>query len=277
MPKITIAHSPDTDDVFMFWALATGRIATGERRYELCREDIEVLNRDAATGKYDVSAISFGAYPHLADTYDLLASGASIGEGYGPVIVAREAHAPEWLRDRRIAIPGRLTTAYLVARLALGPFQEIELPFKAVGDAVRRGAADAGILIHEGQLTWRADGLVKVLDLGEWWRAQTGSALALGGNAIRRALGEDLQAAIAGDLRQSIEEALRRRDEALTWTLERCPGLDRPAAERYLDMYVNASTVSMPAAVRAALHELWRRAHAGGLIPRAIEARFIEA
>lgn len=274
---ITVAHSPDLDDVFMFRALTERLVETPGRRYELIADDIETLNRETLAGVYDVSAISFGAYPLVRDTYDILAHGSSIGLGYGPVVVARERLQPAALAGRRVAIPGRLTTAYLAARLALPEFEAVEMPFKTIGPAVRGGEVEAGILIHEGQLTWRAAGLEKILDLGEWWRGETGQALALGANAIRRSLGPDLSRLIAGDIRKSIEHGLEHRSEALAWSLARTTGLDVPGGERYLDMYVNAETTVLSEGVREALRELYRRAGRRGLLAGACDVRFVDA
>lgn len=274
---ITVAHSPDLDDVFMFWAIRSGVLETPGRRYELIPGDIEVLNRDARDGRYDVTAISFGAYPHLAERYDLLTSGASVGEGYGPVVVAKRPMSADDLTGRTIAIPGLLTTAYLVLRLAIPGVKPLELPFKTVGTAVLDGRADAGVLIHEGQLTWKALGLEKVLDLGEWWKEKTGAALALGGNAIRRSFAAEKKQAIARDLKRSIEIGLEHRDRALRESLEITKSLDFAAGQRYLDMYVSRETVELSPAVRRALFDLYARAQKSGLIPGGFTPTLIDA
>ncbi|MCB9831775.1 MAG: ABC transporter substrate-binding protein [Planctomycetes bacterium] len=268
MTEITIAHSPDTDDVFMFWAIAEGRLDTGDRAYALLAEDIEVLNRAAMGGRYEVTAISFGAYPVLSQRYAILDSGASIGDGYGPVLVARDDLRRDQLRGRRIAIPGELTTAHLAARLALPDFEAVEMPFKAIGPAVVAGEVSAGLLIHEGQLTWRELGLVKLLDLGAWWQERHDLPLPLGGNAVRRDLGPELMRAVADDCRRSIEMARAQLDEALAWTQERCPGLDLDGGKRYLEMYVNDETVAMSPRTREGLARLYREAAGRGFVPR---------
>ncbi len=275
MTEITIAHSPDTDDVFMFWAIATGRLDTGDRRYALLAEDIEVLNREALSGRYEVTAISFGAYPALHPRYAVLDSGASIGDGYGPILVGREGADLASLADRRVAIPGELTTAYLAARLALPEFEAVEMPFKEVGPAVVAGEVEAGLLIHEGQLTWQELGLVKLLDLGAWWHERHDLPLPLGGNAVRRDLGEALMARIADDCRRSIVLARDNVAEALYWTQERCPGLDFDGGKRYLEMYVNDETVSMSERTRRGLKTLFAEAAERGLVPADLEVDIV--
>lgn len=274
---VSVAHSPDLDDVFMVWAIRTGRLATPGRRWHFVAEDIEVLNREASRGTYDVTAISFGAYPEIRGLYDVLGSGASIGEGYGPVIVANHPLEPHELAGRKIAIPGFLTTAYLVLRLAVRDFIPVEMPFKTIGPAVRNGDVDAGVLIHEGQLTWSGSGLSRVLDLGVWWKSETGAALPLGGNAIRGNLPHDEKLAIARDLRLAIEYGRAHRDLALRESLEITRSLDFERGLRYLDMYVSPETVTMSEGVRAGLTELYARARRAGLLRHDVAVRFIDA
>ena len=276
MPEITIAHSPDTDDVFMFWAIATARLDTGDRSYKLLAEDIEVLNREALKGSYDITAISFGAYPELSERYAVLGSGASIGDGYGPILVARDAATLESFSGKKIAIPGRMTTAFLTLRLALPAFEAVEMPFKDVGPAVVSGDVDAGLLIHEGQLTWQELGLKKIVDLGEWWHLRHQLPLPLGGNAIRRDLGEALMASCAQDCRNSIRLALEHRAEALFWTQERCPGLDYDEGLKYLDMYVNEETISMSDRTRQALQLIFTEAAERDLVARALAVDLVD-
>ena len=274
--SITVAHSPDTDDVFMFWAIATGRLDTGSRRYELLAEDIEVLNRAAREGTYDVTAISFGAYPYLAETYAVLDSGGSIGDDYGPILAATETMSAADLAGCCIAHPGKLTTAWLAARLLLENIEGLEVPFKDVGEAIKTGRARAGILIHEGQLTCERDGLIPIMDLGRAWHAHCQLPLPLGANAIAKSLGSDLMREVAVDCRASIELALEHRDEALQWTQERCPGLDIEGAHHYLDMYVNEDTVCMSGAVREGIARLFKDAHSAGLITEPIHVEIID-
>ncbi|MFT7617117.1 MAG: 1,4-dihydroxy-6-naphthoate synthase [Planctomycetota bacterium] len=275
MNKFTIAHSPDTDDVFMFWAIATGRLDTQDRSYELLAEDIEVLNREALKGTYEITAISFGAYPQICDGYAILDSGASIGNNYGPILVAGKGADLSSLSGAKIAIPGKMTTAYLALQLALPDFEAIEMNFKEVGPAVARGDVAAGLLIHEGQLTWQDLGLAKVLDLGEWWHARHQLPIPLGGNAIRRDLGPELMDLCAEDCRKSIELALEHRDEALRWTQERCPGLDFEEGHKYLDMYVNEETRSMSAATRKAIGLLFQEGVEAGIVSEGISVDII--
>ncbi len=270
MTNLTIAHSPDTDDVFMFWAIATQRLDTGKRVYTLLAEDIEVLNREARKGTYEITAISFGAYPELCRDYAILGSGASIGDNYGPVLVGKEGIELSDLLGAKIAIPGKMTTAYLAMRLALPTCEALEMNFKEVGPAVARGDAAAGLLIHEGQLTWQDLGLKKILDLGEWWYGRHQLPLPLGGNAVRRDLGPELMQACADDCRKSIELALEHRDEALAWTQQRCPGLDFEEGKRYLDMYVNEETRSMSKATRSAIALLFAEGQEMGAVPKNI-------
>ena len=275
-PRITVAHSPDTDDVFMFWAIATGRLDTGNRVYELLAEDIEVLNRAAREGVYDVTAISFGAYPHLADAYAVLDSGGSIGDDYGPVVASAEPIAVSDLQGAIIAHPGCLTTAWLAARLLLPTVTGLEVPFKEVGDAVKAGKAQAGILIHEGQLTCERDGLTPIMDLGHAWREHCDLPLPLGANAIAKRLGPELMRDVAVDCRASIEMALEHRDEALAWTQDRCPGLDLEGAHRYLDMYVNADTVCLSHSVREGIARLFTDAHAAGILEKPVQVEIVD-
>lgn len=274
---VSVAHSPDLDDVFMVWAIRTGRLATPGRTWRFVAEDIEVLNREARRGTYDVTAISFGAYPEIRRRYDILGSGASIGEGYGPVIVAKKPCHPSDLVGRRIAIPGQLTTAYLVLRLAVPDFVPVEMPFKTIGPAVENGEVDAGVLIHEGQLTWAGSGLSRVLDLGVWWKGETGASLPLGGNAIRSDLPRDEAHGIARDLRLAIEFGRAHRDLALRESLEITRSLDFQRGLRYLDMYVSEETVTMSAGVRSGLLDLYARARRAGLLTDDVGVRFIDA
>lgn len=215
MDVIRIAHSPDPDDAFMFYALAKGKIPTEGLRLEHILRDIESLNRSALAGEYELTALSFHAYAYVADRYVLLTSGASMGDGYGPLLVAREEMAAEDLSRARIAVPGTLTTAFLLLRLIVPDVRHVVVPFDRIPEHVATGEADAGLLIHEGQLTYPTLGLRKVLDLGEWWFERTGLPLPLGGNAVRRDLGEDVVRALARLMRESIAYGLAHREEAL--------------------------------------------------------------
>jgi 1,4-dihydroxy-6-naphthoate synthase len=269
MTLIRVAHSPDSDDAFMFYALAKGLIDTGEYEFEHVLDDIETLNREAFAGTYDVTAVSIHAYAHLDDRYALLASGASMGDGYGPVVVAREPIGAERLHEAEIAIPGTLTSAALALKLWNPELNTTVRRFDDIIPAVLAGDVDAGVVIHEGQLTWRDDGLVRLVDLGAWWAGQTGGLpLPLGGNVIRRDLGEEIMAPVAVLLRQSIEYSLANRDQALDYALDFGRGLDRGQADRFVGMYVNELTVDYGERGRRAVREFLARAHAARLIPR---------
>ena len=277
---IRVAHSPDADDAFMFWAMASGKIDTGDRRYVHELGDIESLNRRALAGELEVTAVSLHAYAYLADRYALLAHGASIGDRYGPRIVAREP-APRdpraALRGRRVAIPGTLTTAALTLRLYQPEVEYVIVPFDQIEEHVAAGKSDAGLLIHEGQLTFGDRGLHLWVDMGEWWHAETGLPLPLGGNVVRRDLGDDLMRAVARDLKASIEFGLTHRAEALAHAQRYSRGLDKDRTDRFVGMYVNAYTVDYGEQGRRAVTELLRRAHAARVIPHAVALAFVEA
>ncbi len=280
MPTIRLAHSPDADDAFMFWALAAGRIDTGNRRYLHELSDIETLNRRALRGELEVTAVSLHAYAYLADRYALLAHGASVGNRYGPRLVAREP-APDDPRaaiaGRRVAVPGELTTAFLALKLYQPRVQHVVVPFDRIAEEVAAGRVAAGVLIHEGQLTHAAQGLPLWADLGEWWHAETGLPLPLGGNVVRRDLGAELMGAIARDVKASIEYGLAHRDEALAHARGFSRGLDDAATDRFVGMYVNEFTVDYGPAGRRAVAELLDRAHRAGLVPRPPELTFVAA
>jgi len=269
MTLIRVAHSPDSDDAFMFYALAKELIDTGELRFDHVLSDIESLNREAFQGTYEVTAISIHAFPHLDDRYALLDSGASMGDGYGPVLVGKEAIAADRLDRITVAIPGTLTSAALVLKMWSPQLHTTVLPFDAIMPAIAAGQVDAGVVIHEGQLTWQEEGFFKIVDLGEWWAGQTGGLpLPLGGNVIRRDLGEETMARVAALLRESIEYSLSHRQEALDHALEYGRGLDREKADRFVGMYVNELTVSYGERGRRAVELFLGRAHELRLIPR---------
>lgn len=277
---IRVAHSPDADDAFMFWAMAQGRIDTGDRRYVHELSDIESLNRRALRGELEVTAVSLHAYAYLADRYALLAHGASIGDRYGPRIVSREK-APDdpraALRNRLVAVPGELTTAFLTLRLYQPDTRHIVVPFDQIEDVVAAGKADAGLLIHEGQLTYADRGLHLWTDMGEWWHAETSLPLPLGGNVVRRDLGVELMGAIARDLKASIEYGLAHRAEALQHAQGYSRGLDAARTDRFVGMYVNAYTVDYGPVGRRAVSELLRRAYRAGIIPAPVDLAFVSA
>lgn len=280
---IRLAYSPDADDAFMFWALREGHIDTRGLRFTHVRADTESLNRSAEDPDApDVSAVSIHQYAYLADRWLLLPHGGSVGVGYGPVLVAREARDPASLRTGRLGVPGVRTTAYLVLRLLLGADFEAVIvpiaPFRRAFDAVRGGEVDATLLIHEGRLLYEREDLHRVLDIGEAWQALTALPLPLGGNVIRKDLGPDTIARVSAVLRESIAYALAHRDEVIDWlvsseTREGVPR-DRAMIDRYLSMYANADTLDYGAEGRRAIADLLARGHAAGLIPHAVDVEF---
>ena len=277
---IRVAHSPDADDAFMFWAMAAGKIDTAGRRYVHELGDIESLNRRALAGELEVTAVSLHAYAYLADRYALLAHGASIGDRYGPRIVSRQpppANPRDALAGRLIAVPGELTTAFLALRLYQPAARHVVVPFDQIEDFVAAGNADAGLLIHEGQLTFADRGLHLWADMGEWWYQETRLPLPLGGNVVRRDLGPELMRAIARDLKASIEYGLAHRAEALAHAQGYSRGLDVARTDRFIGMYVNAYTVDYGPLGRRAVAELLARAHAAQLIPAPVDLAFVAA
>lgn len=273
--EIRVAHSPDSDDAFMFCALATGKLDTGNFRFTHTLEDIESLNQKALRGVYEVTAVSIHAYAYISRRYALLSSGASMGDRYGPIVVAREAWAPAALRGKKIAVPGLMTTAFLTLKLFQPDFQPVVIPFDQIISAVLQGRADAGLLIHEGQLTYAREGLHKVIDMGEWWHELTGLPLPLGGNAIRRDLGEDDMKKVARLLKESIQYALDHRQEALEYALQYARDLDRAQADRFVGMYVNMRTLDYGEEGRRAVALLLDRACEAGIIPTRVLVDFI--
>ena len=277
---IHVAHSPDADDAFMFWAMAEGKIDTGGRRYVHELADIETLNRRALAGELEVTAVSMHAYAHLADRYALLAHGASIGDRYGPRIVARTAPPSDprlGLAGRTVSIPGTLTTAWLALQLYQPDVRPIVVPFDQIEDHVAAGKSDAGLLIHEGQLTYADRGLHLWADMGEWWYGETGLPLPLGGNVVRRDLGDELLRAVARDMKASIEYGLAHRAEALRHAQAFSRGLDAIRTDQFIGMYVNDYTVDYGPTGRRAVVELLRRGHRAGLIPGPIDVAFLSA
>jgi 1,4-dihydroxy-6-naphthoate synthase len=274
MRMIQLAHSPDADDAFMFYALAEGKVRTGPVRFVHILQDIETLNQRALRGELEVTAVSIHAYAYLADRYLLLPHGASMGDRYGPRIIARAPIDRAALRGRRVAVPGPLTSATLALRLYAPEAETVDVHFDRIGDAVRAGDVDAGVLIHEGQLTYAQEGFHLVADLGEWWHEETGLPLPLGANAVRRDLGEHLIGVIAEAVRASIEYSLAHRDEALDYALGFGRGLDRAQADEFVGMYVNRRTVEMGDEERRAITEFLGRGHDAGILPRRVEPEF---
>lgn len=272
---IRVAHSPDSDDAFMFYALATGKIDTEGLRYEHELQDIETLNRRALRGELEVTAVSIHAYAYLADRYALLPHGSSMGDGYGPRLVARTPRSRQSLGGARIAVPGTLTTAYLALKLWHPDFVPVPTPFDEIEDVVERGEVDAGLLIHEGQLTFADRGLHLVADMGEWWFQETGLPLPLGGNVIRKDLGPELIATISRHLRASIAHGLDNRAPALEHAMQYARGLAPDRADTFVGMYVNQWTLDYGERGRDAVRLLLEEGHKAGVIPHRVTVEFV--
>lgn len=276
MSEIRVGHSPDPDDAFMFFALARGLLDTQELRFRDVLADIETLNRWAFEGRLEVTAVSLHAYAYVADRYAMLTCGASLGHGYGPILVARPGLSLEQALAGPVAIPGRYTTALLAARLFAGDFPTVEVPFHRILDEVAQGRAASGLLIHEGQLTYAEHGLEKLVDLGAWWADQTGGLpLPLGVDVVRRDLGPALSARVAALLEKSIAYALDHRSEALEYAMAFGRGLDRSRADRFVEMYVNPSTLDLGPRGRKAVEELLERAWRAGYLPRRVTVDYV--
>lgn len=273
---ITVGHSPDPDDAFMFYALAHDKIDTGPFAFRHELQDIETLNRRALRGELEVSAVSIHAYAHLLDRYALLPSGCSMGDRYGPMIVARQAMPVAQLQEVRIAVPGTLTTAFLVLRLCTGEeFRYEVVPFDEILPAVAEGRYDAGLIIHEGQLTFDKLGLSLVVDLGRWWHEQTGLPLPLGGNVVRKDLGRDAMEHISRLIKESIRYGLGHREEALAYALEYARDMDASLADRFVGMYVNDWTLDYGPTGREAVRRLLDEGHKAGIIPKPVAVEFV--
>lgn len=276
--KIRIAHSPDSDDAFMFYALTQGLLDTEGLEIEHRLEDIETLNQAAFEGRYEITAISFHAYPYLADRYRLMPCGASFGEGYGPVVVSLDELGRDDLCGHTVAVPGRLTTAHLALRLWNPEVETTIVPFDKIFEAVESGSVKAGVVIHEGQLTFGDRGLHAVVDLGKWWQAEVGGPLPLGGNAIRSDLSEEMQVRLCRLLRASIDYALDNRDTALDYAIQYARDIeeDRERSDRFVGMYVNEWTRDYGEVGRKAVRELLARGHEVGIIDRTVAPDFVE-
>jgi 1,4-dihydroxy-6-naphthoate synthase len=272
--KIRIAHSPDSDDAFMFYGLASGKVPSIGFELEHVLSDIETLNRAAFEGRYEITAVSFHAYAHLTDRYILLPHGASMGDRYGPVVVAKKG-GPTSLKGVRVAVPGELTTAFLTLRLYDPSVQYVVMPFDKIQEAVHAGEVAAGLLIHEGQVTYEDEGLRKIVDLGEWWADRTGGLpLPLGGNVIKRELGAATIATLSGLLHDSIAFGLEHRDEAVKHAMQYGRGLDQARTDRFVGMYVNGLTLDYGERGREAVHRLLGDAQAAGLLPKPVTVEF---
>jgi len=274
---ITLAHSPDSDDAFMFYALATNKIDTGDLEFEHVLKDIQTLNEQARQGIYDVTAISFHAYAYIADKYALLPHGASIGDNYGPIVVANEKLDPSDLSNVKIAVPGTLTSAFLALRIFNPDFKYQVVPFDQIIEAVTEGRCEAGLLIHEGQLFYNNLGLHKVLDLGEWWHEHTnGLPLPMGGNAIRRDLGAETIKEVSALLKESIQYSLDNREDALQYAMQFARDMDPALADRFVAMWVNELTLDYGERGREAVRRLLSEGHERGIIPHAVDVEFVD-
>jgi 1,4-dihydroxy-6-naphthoate synthase len=272
---ITLAHSPDSDDAFMFYGLATGKVDTRGFTFKHVLADIETLNRKAIVGEYDITAVSFHAYYKIRSKYRLMTAGASVGDGYGPMIVSRRPLTPQDLDETMVAVPGELTTAFLVFRLLAPQARWKVIPFDKIQDAVVKGDIDAGLLIHEGQVTYRDQKLHRVQDLGEWWRLGTGLPLPLGGNAIRRTLDKKTVSTCCDVLRDTVQYALDHRKEALDHALEFARGMDRSRADKFVGMYVNSYTLELGKRAEDAVALLFKLGHEARVIPERVEPEFV--
>ncbi len=276
MRTITVAHSPDSDDAFMFYGLATNKLETDGLKFEHTLKDIQSLNEDAKNGVYDVTAISFHAYAYVADKYALLPHGASIGDKYGPILVSKEPRKPEEIGGMKIAIPGELTSAFLALRIYNSDFDYKVVPFDEIIDAVKKGDVDAGLLIHEGQLFYKQEGLDKVLDLGEWWHERTGLPLPMGGNAIRRELGPELMKQVSHHLHESIVYSMENREDALQYAMQFARDMPPELADRFVAMWVNDLTLDYGERGREAVRTLLAQGRDHGIIPHDVNVDFVE-
>ncbi len=273
---VTVAHSPDSDDAFMFYGLATNKLETDGIKFEHSLKDIQTLNEDAKVGVYDVTAISFHAYAYVADKYALLPHGASIGDKYGPVLVAKEPRSPDEIGDMKIAIPGELTSAFLALRLFNSKFEYEVYPFDQIIEAVQKGKVDAGLLIHEGQLYYKELGLDKVLDLGEWWHEKTGLPLPMGGNAIKRELGDELMKQVSRHLHRSIMYSMENREDALQYAMQFARDMAPEVADRFVAMWVNELTLDYGERGKEGVRRLLDEGYKAGIIPHRVEVEFVD-
>lgn len=273
---ITVAHSPDSDDAFMFYGLATNKLETEGLKFEHTLKDIQSLNEDAKNGVYDVSAISFHAYAYVADKYALLPHGASIGDKYGPILVSKEPRSADEIGQMTIAVPGELTSAFLALRIFNRDFQYVVVPFDEVIDAVQKGTVDAGLLIHEGQLFYKQMGLDKVLDLGEWWHEKTGLPLPMGGNVIRRDLGGDLMKQVSKHLHRSILYSMENREDALAYAMQFARDMAPELADRFVAMWVNDLTLDYGERGKEGVRRLLQEGFEAGVIPHEVDIQFVD-
>src|ERR1022692_3657255 len=273
--ELVIAHSPDSDDAFMFYALATRKLRPRGLKLSHHLEDIQSLNRKAKEGVYEITAISIAAYPYLSDRYRMMSTGASIGDGYGPLVVASHPCAVDELKHKKVAVPGELTTAFLALRLFEPEVEFTVMPFDRIIDAVKDGKADAGLIIHEGQLTFGRQGLHRIVDLGRWWQQTEKLPLPLGAVAIRRDLTPDLEYEMQKLIRRSVQYAMEHREEALSYALQFGRDLDHPLADKFVGMYVNEFTIDMGERGREGVRRMLQLGHERGLIPHVGEIDFV--
>lgn len=273
--EIVCAHSPDSDDAFMFYGLATKKVRSRMVNFRHVLEDIETLNRKALEGAYELTAISYHAYPYVADKYALMASGSSVGDGYGPILVSAHPFAPEEIKGKRIAVPGKMTTAFLTLQLFEPDFEPVIIAFDKILDAVGEGAVDAGLVIHEGQLTYSKSGFHSIVDLGRWWKKTYDLPLPLGANAILRNLPDDIKSECCRLMRESIQYALEHNEESLNYALQFARDLETRLAEKFVGMYVNHYTVDCGELVPKAAQKLLDMGFEAGLIPKRVTVEFV--
>jgi 1,4-dihydroxy-6-naphthoate synthase len=274
--EIKLAHSPDSDDAFMFYALATHKLSTPGYKFTHVLSDIQSLNEAALMETYDVTAVSFAAYPSLRDKYVLLDCGASFGEGYGPIVVSAKSLKPQDLKGKRIGVPGLKTSAYLTMKLYEPDFEAVVMPFDKIMEAVKNEMVEAGLLIHEGQLFFPQLGLHRIVDLGVWWQEHTGMPLPLGGNAVRRSLGPDVGRLISRTIRDSVSYGLEHREEALNYAMQFAREMDTELADKFVGMYVNKWTLGYGEKGKKAVRELIEKGTAAGLLPSPPTVEFLE-
>jgi 1,4-dihydroxy-6-naphthoate synthase len=273
--EIVSAHSPDSDDAFMFYGLATKKVRSKTVAFQHVLSDIETLNQKARQGVYDLSAISYHAYAHVADKYSLMASGSSVGDGYGPTIVSTRPMEPEEIKGKKIAIPGTMTTAYLVLKIFEPDFEQVIVPFDRILETVKEGAIDAGLIIHEAQLTYNKTGFHRVIDMGKWWKDKFDLPLPLGANVLRRSLPEDVKSECCRMMRDSIQYALDHHTEALEYAMQFARDMEPRLAEKYVGMYVNHYTVDAGEDIPKAARLLFDMGHEAGLIPNRVTVDFV--
>jgi 1,4-dihydroxy-6-naphthoate synthase len=274
--KISVAHSPDSDDAFMFYGLATNKLDTGRITFTHVLKDIQTLNEEAMRGTYDVTAVSFHVYAYIADKYALLPHGASIGDKYGPIVVSDQLVEPDELSNLKVAIPGTLTSAFLALRIFNPNFKYEVVPFDKIIETVQSGRCDAGLLIHEGQLFYETIGLHKVIDLGEWWHEKTGLPLPMGGNVIRRDLGSETMKEVSRLLRESIRYSLDNREDALQYAMQFARDMDIELADRFVAMWVNDLTLDYTDRGRTAVQRLLDEGFEHGIIPNRVAVEFVD-